>query len=142
MEAIQLPREIFGNIQLLINAYMESFINLLKLKSMNQVAELRVIYDQLETTVRNLKPLGAEPHTYGSCSVPMLTKKLLIDLRMIISRTFKNEVWMLQDVLTIFKEELEVKERCMFSASTTSKSEGDISTYSTVNLLQQQQKQI
>ena len=65
-KAIELLRERFGNKQLLINAYMESLTKLPRAKSMNQVIELRNIYDQLESTVRNLKTLNIETQTYGS----------------------------------------------------------------------------
>lgn len=75
-EAVGLLQERFGNKQLLINAYMESFVSLQKVKSVNQVGELRVIYDQVESTVRNLKMLNIETETYGSFLVPVLTQKL------------------------------------------------------------------
>ena len=87
-EAILLLKERFGNKQLLINAYINSFIKLQGIKSMNQVKELRFIYDQLETTVRNLKSLEVETETYGCFLVPILTQKLPNELKMIMARNF------------------------------------------------------
>ena len=57
-EAIVLLTERFGNKQLLINAHMDSFVKLPRVRSMNHVKDLRTLYDQLETTVRNLKSLN------------------------------------------------------------------------------------
>ena len=95
-------------------------------KSVNQVIELRDIYDQLESTVRNLKTLNIEMQTYGSFLVSLLLHKLSNELKMIMSRKFKNDVWQLTEVFLTFKEELEAKERCTFSSNPCSKNEDDI----------------
>ena len=89
-----------------------SLLLLLTVKSTNQTKELRTIYDQLETTVRNLKYLNVETDTYGCFLVPILTQKLPSELKMIMPRNFKNNMWDLNEMLQIFKEELQAKERC------------------------------
>ena len=139
-EAIRLLQERFGNTQLLINAYMESFVKLPVVKSMNQVAELRVTYDQLETTVRNLKTVNVEIETYGSFLVPLLTQKLPDELAIIMSRKFRSTVWDLKEMLIIFKDELEAKERCPVSAANTISKREKSTPFSTMNLHQQQQR--
>ena len=136
-EAVKLLRERFGNTQLLINAYMESFVKLPKIKSMNQITDLRIMYDQLETTVRNLRTLNVATETYGSFLVPLLTQKLPSDLTIIMSRQFKSELWELKDMLVMFKEELEAKERCAVSVDNTSRRD-NVASFSTMNLHQQQ----
>ena len=116
---------------------MESFVKLPKIKSINQIADLRIMYDQLETTVRNLRTLDVSTETYGSFLVPLLTQKLPSDLTIIMSRQFKSELWELKDMLVMFKEELEAKERCAVSVDNTSRRD-NVASFSTVNLHQQQ----
>ena len=138
-EAVLLLNERFGNKQLLINAYMEYFIKLQVVKSMNQIKELRTIYDQLEATVRNLKSLNVEMDTYGCFLVPISTQKLPSELKMIMSRSFKNYIWDLNGMLKIFKEELQAKERCSFPGGGNAAATKVIPEqfYSTSNLHQQ-----
>ena len=62
---------------------METFTKLPRVKSINQVMELRVIYDQLESTIRNLKSLTIGMESYGSFLVPLLLQKLPSELRMV-----------------------------------------------------------
>ena len=94
-------------------------------KSMSQIAELGIMHDQLETTVRNLSTLNVATETYGSFLVPILTQKLSSELNIIMSRKFKCELWELKDMLIMFKEELEAKERCSISNTAISKRETD-----------------
>ena len=111
-QAVELLKERFGNKQLLINSYVESCLKLPYVQSMNQVKELRAIYDILEATVRNLHSLSIEPATYGCFLVPILTQKLPEELKMIMSRNFKDAIWDLTGMMKVFKEELQAKERC------------------------------
>ena len=71
-----------------------------------------MIYDKVESSVRNLQTLGIQPLSYGSLLTPLLTEKLPDDLKLIISRKFKNKIWNLEDLLKYFKEELHTKETC------------------------------
>ena len=75
-EAVELLQARFGNTQLLINAYAESFDALQPIQSMDQVVELRSMYDHVEATVRNLKSLIMEATAYGAFLVPLLSRRL------------------------------------------------------------------
>ena len=55
---------------------MESLVKLPMVKSINHVADLRGLYDRLETTIRNLKSLNVETNTYGSLLTPLLIEKI------------------------------------------------------------------
>ena len=136
-EAVELLQERFGNKQLLINAYIENFEGLPKVKSMSHVSELRVMYDQIESTVRNLKTLDVDSDTYGYFLAPLLVKRLPDELKMIMSRKFKKDVWELKEMMIIFKEELEAKERCTFSPTAI---KSDDEQYTTSSLHQQYQR--
>ena len=115
-EAVELLKSRFGNTQLLINRYAESFDELKVIKSMNQVSELRLMYDRVEATVRNLKSIKIDANTYGAFLVPLLSKKLPQELKRIMSRSFKDEVWDFTKLMSIFKEELEAQERISLEA--------------------------
>ena len=116
-EAITLLKERYGNKQLLINAFIENFEKLPKVKSMKEVKKLRIMYDGIESTIRNLKTLELDTETYGGFLTPLLSKKLPSELLMIMSRKFKNNVWNIKEMLDILKDELEAKERCTFESN-------------------------
>ena len=51
--AVEMLKQRFGNEQALINAYVDLFVKLPKVKSMSRIVELRSMFDKLESTVRN-----------------------------------------------------------------------------------------
>ena len=91
-----------------------------------------------------------ETTTYGYFLVPVLRQKLPDELRMIMSRNFKNDLWEITDVLNIFKDELHAKERCLLPVSSAASHSSLISPplksvdtrFSTMNLYQQQQSNL
>ena len=91
---------------------MDSLVKLRSIKSMNQIIQLRKMYDHIKTSIRNLKGLGIEPASYGALLIPVLTEKIAQDLHMIIARKFSDKIWDLEEMLLCFKEELQAKERC------------------------------
>ena len=111
-QAIHTLKERYANPQMLISSHMESSVKLPSIKNANNVVGLRKIYDQVESSVRNLKSLGIHPESYGSLLTPLLTEKLPSELRMIIARKFTDDIWKLEERLNYFKEELQAKERC------------------------------
>ena len=115
--AIQLLQERYGNTQVLINAYMKKFVTILPVKNDRDVRGLRKLYDEVETSVRNLRTLHVDTSTYGSLSVPLVNEKLTPDLRLRLSRNFENEVWILDNMFEMLKLEVEAKERSLTIAS-------------------------
>ena len=51
----KLRKDRSGNSQVLISAYMKMFVLLPKIKNDNDISELRNLYDQIESSFRNLK---------------------------------------------------------------------------------------
>ena len=45
--------------------------------------------------------MGVEINAYGSLLMPVLTAKILDDLRLRTDRKFDNEVWELSDILNL-----------------------------------------
>ena len=109
LEAVQLLRNRYGNPQLLINMYMEQFVQLSKTEKSNDVIRLRTFYNKVEITIRNLKSLNIEPSAYGSLLIPVLTSKLPTDLRTLFARKFSDRVWELNELLNLFKNEFKLK---------------------------------
>ena len=109
-EAIELLKQRYGNPQMLINAYMKRFVQLPVIKNNNDVFGLRKLYDQVESSVRNLKSLQVDTSGYGALLVPLLIEKLPFNLRQSIAKKFENDIWELQEMLKILKGGLESKE--------------------------------
>ena len=66
----------------------------------------------MESSVRNLKDLNVETSSNGTLLISMIFDHIPEELKIIISRSFKAESWVLDDFLQIFKEELLARERC------------------------------
>ena len=85
-EAIDLLKQCYGNTQVLINDFMKKFVQLPAVQNSNNLECLRLFYDQVETSARNLKASGVEINMYSSLLIPLLTEKLPDDLRLRIAR--------------------------------------------------------
>ena len=67
-------------------------VSLPSVKNQRDAAELRKLFDQVESSVRNLKSLKVEKNSYGSLLVPLLNRKLPNDMRERIARKFDHNV--------------------------------------------------
>ena len=72
-EAIKLLQNRYGNHQVLVNAYIDKFVQLEVITKSINIARLRKVYNQLETGIRNLKTLDVHPGSYGSRKSSQLT---------------------------------------------------------------------
>ena len=96
---------------------MKKFVLLPKIKNDNDIKGLRNLYDQIESSVRNLQTLKVDTNSYGSLLVPLINEKLPTDI-VIIARKFKSEVSDLNEMTEVLKLEIEAKERSL-SVSTS-----------------------
>ena len=135
LEAVQLLKNRYGNPQLLINTYMEQFVQLEKIEKSNDVVRLRMFYNKVEITIRNIKSLNIEPSDYGSLLIPVLTSKLPTDLRTLFARKFSDRVCELNELLILFKNELQAKERSFSSGYNPREKQDRNSNFSTSSLL-------
>ena len=108
-EAIELLKQRYGNPQMLINAYMKRFVELPVIKNKNGVFGLRKLYDQVESSIRNLKSLQMDNSGYGTLLVPLLTEKLPFNLRQSIAKKFENDNCELPQMLKILKVDKNLK---------------------------------
>ena len=65
VKAIDLLRDRFGNSQTLIAAHMDTLVKFPKVRNISDVERLRLMYDTLETGIRNLQDLKVSTETYG-----------------------------------------------------------------------------
>ena len=96
---------------------MELFVQLDKIEKSNDIIRLRMFYNKLEITICNLKSLNIVTSAYGSLLIPVLTSKLPTDLPTLFARKFADRVWELNELSTLFKSELEGKEKSLGSGN-------------------------
>ena len=110
-EAIEILKGRFGNKQQIINRHMAILLNLDTVTSHLNMRSLRKLHDTVESNVRSLKSLGAPRETYGGLLPSILMTKLPQEFRLVITREMGNDDWLLDQLLAIFKRELEARER-------------------------------
>ena len=117
-EAVRLLHERFGDKQVIISGHMNKFKELKEVKSMANVKELRNLYDKVESNVRSLESVGISMDTYGTFITPEILKLLPQELRIVVTRKLPG-TWDLGLLLQVLKEELNVREKCMFAFAAT-----------------------
>ena len=71
--------------------------------------------NKVEITIHILKSLNIKPSAYGSLLIPVFTGKSPTNLQTLLARKVSDRVWELNELLTLFKNELEAKERSLGS---------------------------
>ena len=94
--------------------------NLLKLPVVSSVNDVKTIVSQNRNSYQRLASFGPRAQQYGSLLVPVLLSKVPQELRLIISREFDTGNWSLDELLKVFKTEVEAQERCNSMAMTPS----------------------
>ena len=106
-EAIDLLKNRYRNIQTLINSYMEQFVNLETVTKTNDAIRLRKLINKIENSIRNLRSLDV-----------LLNSKLPSHMRTLFARKFSGNVWDLDEMLEIFRCELDAKEQAALTVKT------------------------
>ena len=76
----------------------------------DKVSHLHSVYDKIHINIRGLESLGVTPEQYGSFLIPVIMSKLPSDVRLQVARVTANEVWEVQEILTVIKAEVEARE--------------------------------
>ena len=90
---------------------MEILMNVEAINSSRDLRALRQLHDFVESHVRSLGALGADPTTYGNLLSSVLLNKLPSELQLIISRKLADDECDLTSLLKIMGEEVEARER-------------------------------
>ncbi|CAB4034050.1 Hypothetical predicted protein [Paramuricea clavata] len=109
-EAIDILDKRFGNQQQIVNAHMNALLNLPKVTNVDDLKALRQLHDKVESHMRGLKSLEVDSGSYGSLLTPILIDKLPKELRLEVTKQLKED-WDLDELIKIFKRELEARER-------------------------------
>ena len=94
IEAIDLLEKRYGNTQILISAYTKLLVLLPVTCGENDVHCLRLLHDQIECSIRNLRSLDVDISTYRVLLAPLVTGKISHNLRLLIAKNLetKNEI--------------------------------------------------
>jgi len=107
--ALQILEERLGRPQQIISAHME---DLLKIPacSTDKTSHLQSVYDKIRINVRGLESLGVRAEQYGSFLIPVIMSKLPSDVCLQVAKITGKEVWEIQELLGVIKEEGEARE--------------------------------
>ena len=100
-------QERFGQSHRIINAHMEAMLNSLP-NPFPQLVSLQQFYDTLETHIRGLEALGKSHEPYGDILVPIIHKKLPLELKKSLARDHSNKEWRLDELRKTILKEVEV----------------------------------
>ena len=125
LKALDILRERYGNKQILISSHMDVLVKLPRATSYKDIETLRKIYNSLETSVRNLTELNVDINSYGTLLISLILERIPSELKVIISRRFKDDVCDLLSLIEIFKEELFARERIEAIDNTENSFEGE-----------------
>ena len=112
--AVRQLEERFGDRQVIVSGHMNKFKEIKPVQNITDINGLRELFDKLETNVRSLEAIGVQTETYEAILTPEILKKLPEELRILITRKLPDS-WDLRSLLNIFREELQVREKCRFA---------------------------
>ena len=78
----------------------------------DKLHHLRMVYDRAYAIMRGLESLGIEASQYGSFLIPVTMSKLPSDVRLQIAHVSVKDVWEVDELMTVIKREVEVRELC------------------------------
>ena len=119
---------------------MHVLVKLPKADNMKDIDKLRKIYNSLETSVRNLADLGVEITSYGALLTNIIFDRIPTELKLLISRKFKNNVFDLDILTEIFNEELFARERVQAIDGNKNSSSDETDYFTGHNLLNNSRK--
>ena len=104
---------------------MNFLVILPRATSFKDIETMKKIYNSLETGIRNLTELNVDINSYGTLLITLILERIPSELKVIISRRFKDDVWDLFNLSEIFKEELFARERTEANDNTENSFEGE-----------------
>ncbi|XP_065909767.1 uncharacterized protein [Dysidea avara] len=107
--ALELLKERFGKKQNIIAAHMEELVKLPNCNG-DKAVQIRLVYDKINVNVRALEALGIAREQYGCLLIPVIMTKLPYNIRLQIARLTKRDVWVVDELLEVIKNEVEARE--------------------------------
>ena len=109
-EAVETLHERFGKPQEIVAAHMHALLKIPPCTSIKEVKQLRAILDKLNINVRGLQSLGINSEMYGALLIPVIMSKVPDEIHLLIARSCTGAIWDIDNVLKIFKQEVEARE--------------------------------
>ena len=103
--AIDILDEWYGNKQILVIPHKQKLDKLHRIKPSNYISRHRKMVGEIEVCLTSFKVLNISIATSGTIIVPFLNEKLSSDIRLILSRKFRNDDWQDDDILKHLKRE-------------------------------------
>jgi len=107
-QALHILKQRFGQTHKIVNAYMQSLINLPN--PTPNISNLKDFYDSMENYIRGLEGIGETHETYGSLLVPIILNKLPSIVRENMVRAHGNDRWSLPSLRDAIQHEITIKE--------------------------------
>ena len=104
--ALELLKGRFGNPQQIICAHMDELLKIPACTN-EHPASLQLVYDKINVHIRGLSSLGIESEQYGSL---LILTKISNEIRLRIARESRSEVWKLDELMKVIREEVEARE--------------------------------
>ena len=111
-EAIDILTQRFAQKQIVVNAHIETLLNLPRVSSEKDIKGLRKLYDSGEINARSLKSLGIDFKQYGTLLVPIIMSKLPEEIPLTITKGASADKWEPGAFLKTLRTELEAQEQC------------------------------
>ena len=107
--AVELLKERFGRPQQIITAHMDELLKIPACVS-DRPSSLRQVYDKVNVHIRGLTAMDVCSEQYGSLLIPVIMSKLPNEIRLLIAREAKEDVWQLEELMSVVKAEVEARE--------------------------------
>ena len=104
-EALKILKDIFGNVQQVVSSHMEKLVNLPHISSDSSLTEIRKFYDEIKLHVRCLDSQNVKSDIHSALLVPMIMGKLPPQLKLVVSRNLRSELWGLAELLNLINTE-------------------------------------
>ena len=111
-EALEILKDRFGNVQQIVLLHIERLANLPNISSDSNLTEIRKFYDEIESHVRCLDSLNVKSDSYSALLVPMIMGKLPSQLKLVVSRNLRSELWGLAELLNLINTEIKARANC------------------------------
>ena len=109
-QALDLLQKRFGNPQIIISSHINTLVKLPAIREQDGVNGLRTFYDKINTHIRSLSTLGVASEHYGPMLSSIILEKLPPEIKLLITRNMKEDIWDLTQMLEIFNQELKARE--------------------------------
>ena len=109
-EALEVLRRIYGNKQRIISVQINELLNMKKAERGRDLQGLRILYDDIESHVRNLRSLDVDDDNYESLLMPIIMERRPHQFKLTISKQVGDDTWNRTQLFCLIWDELKARE--------------------------------